>query len=181
MSGDARRIKKLLYRHLLKSYRGWWYWHWIDKRRTVDGTTAVLLFPSVNQKDEYYALLHLDEMMPTRGFNKAIILTVDPVVAKVAPLFSKNIRETLCITRKKAECLMQYACLFTFDLRFIIASIDEPVGRKGETLVGKRGITREEVFCVGVYRVYPQKKAGPVYKGSDVEVRRFLKAGVKGR
>lgn len=182
MSSDIRRIRGQLFRHLIRCYQGWWYWHRIVRRRTVSNTTAVVLLPAVHyNKDSYYALLHLDEMLPTRGFDKAIILSVDPVAAKAAPLFSQNIQETLLISRKKAEHLMQYACLLTFDLRFIIASMDEPVGRKGETLVGKRGLTWEEVFCVGVYRIYPQEKDPPLYRGNDAEIRQFIKTGRRGR
>lgn len=182
MSSDIRRIRGKLFHRLIRCYQGWWHWHWIVRRHAVDSTTAVVLLPAVHyNKDSYYALLYLDEMLLSRGFNSAIILSVDPVVEKVAQLFSRNIREARSISRKRAEQLMQYACLFTFDLRFIIASMSEPEGRKGETLVGKRGLTWEEVFCVGVYRIYPQEKNPPHYRGNDVEIKQFMKTGKKGR
>lgn len=174
MESNIREIKKSLFKRLLMCYQGWWEWHKIVRRKSVDYTTAVILLPSDNQEYSYYALLHLNAMLPTRGFDSAVILTHDPVVMEAAHLFSDKIRETIFFERKKAERLMQYACLYTFDLRLVIASLEEPSGRKGETLVGKRGLTREEVFAVGVYRIYPEKVEAPVYRGTDQKIRSFL-------
>ena len=64
-----------------------------------------------------------------------------------------------------------------FDSRFIVASLDEPNGRNGSVLIGKKGTTLEEIFVVGVYQVYPfTRPSGPAYQGDDSEVAAFLEA-----
>ena len=70
---------------------------------------------------------------------------------------------------------MQLYCLYEFNKKFICASINEPQGRNGSVLIGKRGTTKEEIFAMGVYRLYPiQRPDKPVYKGNEDEIRDFL-------
>lgn len=70
---------------------------------------------------------------------------------------------------------MQFYCLYEFDKRFICASLDEPNGRNGSALIGKRGTTVEEIFVIGVYRVYPfQRPEAPAYEGMDSGIKLFL-------
>ena len=114
-------------------------------------------------------------MLKSRKYKNAVILTHDPAVKKCAPLFSKNILRVVDFSRKKAERLMQFYCLYEFDKRFTVASLDEPNGRNGSALIGKRGTTVEEIFVIGVYRVYPfTRPEAPAYTGDDPEIENFL-------
>jgi len=175
MSEHLKAVKRQLYRNLFAAYRGWWQWHKVIKKEGV-GNTAVILLPSCDREINYLALLYLDDLLKSRKYKNAVILTHDPAVQKSAQLFSQNI---LCVTpfsRKKAENLMQFYCLYEFDKRFIVASLDEPNGRNGSVLIGKHGTTQEEIFVIGVYQIYPfQRPQGPVYKGDDPEIKAFLK------
>lgn len=180
--GDAvKQTKRMLFRKLAVCYQGWWQWHRITRRKSVDPYTAVILMPSENKQDHYCALLYLNDMLPARGFRGAVILTFDESVRKAAPLFSDRIKEVIHFSRAQAERLMQYTCLYNFDNRLVIASLQEPRGRNGEALVGKRGISREEVFAAGVYRIIPKHLAAPPYRGNDPEIRSLLKAGKLGK
>ena len=72
---------------------------------------------------------------------------------------------------------MQYYCLYEFDKRLVIASLDEPNGRRGSALIGKRGTTKEEIFVIGVYRIYPfERPEAPQYSGDDPDILNLLKA-----
>ena len=74
---------------------------------------------------------------------------------------------------------MQFYCLYEFNKKFIVASLDEPYGRNGMALVGKKGTTKEEAFVMGVYRIYPFGRPGePKYMGSDEDIRRFVACSV---
>lgn len=172
-----KEVRCQMYRNLFAAYRGWWQWHKISKKKDVQ-KTAVVLLPSCDAKINYLALLYLDSLLKSSGQDNAIILTHDSAVQKSAQLFSQKILRVMPFSRKKAEDLMQFYCLYEFDKRFVIASLDEPNGRKGSVLIGKRGTTQEEIFVIGVYRVYPfERPAAPNYKGSDAEVKAFLEAG----
>lgn len=175
-SNHLKQVKRQMYRNLLAAYQGWWQWHKIVKQKGV-ANTAVVLLPSCEKKTNLLALLYLDAMLKKRKYKNAVILTHDPSVKKSAELFSRNILSVISFSRKKAENLMQFYCLYEFDKRFIVASLDEPNGRNGSVLVGKRGTTQEEIFVIGVYQVYPfERPCIPVYTGEDQEVKAFLQA-----
>lgn len=174
-SKHLKKVKRQLYRNLFSAYRGWWQWHKVTKRKGC-GNTAVVLLPSRERETNLLALLYLDAMLKNRKHANAILLTHDPAVIAGAKLFSQNILEVIRFSRKKAENLMQFYCLYEFDKRFIVASLDEPNGRNGSALIGKRGTTKEEIFVIGVYRVYPfERPPLPDYNGDSVEIKSLLK------
>ena len=167
-------VKRQLYRNLRAAYRGWWQWHKVIRGKGV-GNTAVVLLPSCDREINHLALLYLDDMLKSRKHDNAVILTHDPAVLKSAGLFSQKILRVIPFSRKKAEDLMQFYCLYEFDKRFLVASLDEPNGRNGSVLIGKKGTTQEEIFVIGVYRVYPfERPEAPEYHGDDPEIRKFL-------
>lgn len=175
-SKHLKTVKKQLYKNLFAAYRGWWYWRGIVKRKGVDNRTAVVLLPSCDKEINFLALLYLDDMLKKRNYTKAVILTHDTRVQKSAMLFSTNILEVVTFERKKAEDLMQFYCLYEFDRRFIVASLDEPNGRNADKLIGKRGTTKEELLVIGVYRLWPfERPRTPIYRGQDMEIIEFLK------
>lgn len=176
MSKHLKQVKRQLYRNLISAYRGWWQWHKVVKSKGVECNTAIILLPSCDREINYLALLYLDGMLNSRKYKNAVILTHDPAVKKCAQIFSSNVLRVVSFSRKKAEHLMQFYCLYEFDKRFICASLDEPAGRNGSAFVGKRGITKEEIFAVGVYRIHPfDEPDGPAYAGDDDEIKIFLK------
>ncbi|MCI8479098.1 MAG: hypothetical protein HFE97_12330 [Oscillospiraceae bacterium] len=174
---ELREIKKLMRHNLIESYRGWWIWHRLVKRYHL-GRTRVVLLPSVNRAYSYPALLYIDQMLERHSYETAIILSVDPVVQRAAPLFSQRILAVETITRKKAERLMQFYCLYEFDARFVVASLDEPNGRNAAGLIGKNGTTAEELIAIGVYQLPDfMKEEAPYYRGEDPELISFLGKG----
>lgn len=169
-----RKVRLQLYRNLLRAYHGWWCWFWVCRTRGF-GNTAVILLPGDDQEISYLSLLYLDQMLDKRKHDNAIILTHDPVVIKVAGLFSKRILRVKYFSRKKAEALMQFYCLYDFNPKFICASLDEPHGRNGSALIGERGTTKEEVFVIGLYNLYPvERPDSPEYYGRDAVVNEFM-------
>ncbi|EHL04232.1 hypothetical protein HMPREF0322_05152 [Desulfitobacterium hafniense DP7] len=172
-----RKVKRQLYRNLLIAYRGWWYWHKLLKKYKKQGVHnwAVILLPDTNERDNYLALLYLDHMLSQHKFVKALVLTHSETVLKTAGLFSKRIADIVRCSREEAEALMQFYCLYNFDGRFFCASLDEPYGRNGSKLIGARGISAEELFAIGVYRLYPyEQMTPPQYHGGEADIEDFL-------
>jgi hypothetical protein len=140
--------------------------------------TAIILMPEIHQRDNYFTLRYLDQMLRQHKFRKALILTHNEAVKKCADLFFDNITDVVYCPRKKAEELMQFYCLYNFDKRFICASLDEPYGRNGSRIIGARGITSEEIFVIGVYRTYPYEQLPPPeYSGDNAQVIELLRQG----
>lgn len=174
-SDHLKKVRRQLYKNLISAYEGWWQWHKVVIAGDVKRDAAVILLPSCDRQINYLALLYLDDMLRTRQYKNAVILTHDPAVKKCAALFSENILRITDFSRVQAEQLMQFYCLYEFDKRFICASLDEPNGRNGSALIGKRGTTVEEIFVFGVYQVYPVERPDPPqYNGDDAEIKTFL-------
>lgn len=174
MQKHLKQVKRQLYKNLFRSYQGWFRWHRIVKKYKL-GNTAVILMPSCDRDYNFYALLYLDQLLASRKFDNALILTHSDVVIKSASLFSDKILSIEEFSRKYTEQLMQYYCLYEFDKRLIVASLEEPNGRNGRTLIGKKGTTLEEIFVIGVYKVYPYKQLfAPEYFGDDKALKQFI-------
>ena len=174
-----RELRIQMRKNLFRSYKGWYHWHRLTRKYSLDNT-AVVLLPSMDREYNYNALLYLNQMLEQRNFSKALILTFDPAVIRAARLFSEKICEVENFSRKKAEDLMQYYCLYEFDSRFMVASLEEPEGRNAYKLVGKNGTTVAELMAIGVYKISQfEHEDPPAYAGHDPEILNFLKRSDK--
>lgn len=173
-NGSNLQVMIQLYKNTRRARKGRQLWRKLISRYSIDNT-AVILMPSTDSEINFYALLYLDQMIESRNFDDALILTYDPVVNKCAYMFSKKVMDVKYFSREKAEALMQYYRLYEFDNRLIVASLEEPCGRNGSVFATKKGITSEEIFVTGVYRVYPVTRPKlPQYVGKDEKVKRFI-------
>lgn len=175
---NIKGIKKQLRKNLFKTYQGWWQWHKIVRRRKIEPQTVILLLPTCGTSENYYAMLYLDKFLESQSFNRAIILTRDTGVVKAAHLFSNNIAEIIEVSEKKIDALLQFACLYYFDERLFIASLNKPDGRYADRLIGVNGISYGEVFSLGVYKLSSYYDLRPPkYKGHDKEIKEFFRRG----
>lgn len=53
--------------------------------------------------------------------------------------------------KEDIKALIQFYCLYEFASNIIIASLEEPAGRMGIGMVGKKGLSSEEIFKGIVY------------------------------
>ena len=174
---QLKTVKKAMRHNLREAIRGWWIWHKVVKQYRL-GCTMVVLLPGFNREYNYAALRYADQMLMHNGYEDVIFLSVDPVVKEAAPVLCSHVRAVEVISRIKAQRLMQYYCLFEFDQRFLVASLEEPNGRNAKGLVGVNGTTVEELIALGVYRL-PEfhKESMPEYCGSGVDMRELFPGG----
>lgn len=158
------RIKHDMGVRLLEAWKGWWFYHRFVKKYHLQ-QTKICLIPSSEGKYVNASLLYLDQMLRVQGYDSAVILTVPDIKKAEAALFSDKILFVKRIRRKTAERIMQFYCLYDFDERLIVCSLEEPAGRQALGLVGKNGITEEEVFVTGVYGIPDFVKETPVTYG----------------
>ena len=174
---QLKAVKRAMRHNLWEAIRGWWIWHRVVKRYHL-GRTMVVLLPGCNKEYNYAALRYADQMLAYTGYGDVIFLSVDPVVKEAAPILCRHVRTVEVISRLKAQRLMQYYCLFEFDQRFLVASLEEPNGRNAKGLVGVNGTTVEELIALGVYRLPEfQKEPAPECDGANADVKELLQAG----
>lgn len=141
--------------NLIRCRYGFFLWHYLTKKHLISPNSAVILFPDCRDRDNYYGMLYMDQYLRQNNRESALVLTRDIRVPKSIGDFSEHIIKTIYISRAKADALIQYALLYDFDDRFVIAALDIPAGRNGSRLVNLKGLTEEEVFAVGVYKLHP--------------------------
>lgn len=172
-----KAVKKAMRRNLRIALHGWWIWHRIVKRYHLDRTRVVLL-PSCNRQYNYAALRYADQMLRFHKFDNVIFLSVDSAVKNAASLLCQQLHAVEIISRKEAECLMQYYCLLDFDSRFVVGSLDEPNGRNAKGLIGVNGTTVAELVALGVYQLSKfEPEPVPEYTGEDLNIKALLRAG----
>lgn len=173
-SAYLRQIRHELCENIKRSYRALCHWKRL-RRSWGKNTTAIVLIPCGDHEISFYALAHLKQMLSCRQLQNAIILSNDMLVLKICKTYSRSVADSISITNEEMEDYLHLYNLYRFDDSFIVASLELPHGRNGTSLIGVKGITKEEVFCIGVYGLSECVRAGCEYQGEDTEVAEFLR------
>lgn len=168
-------IFNLLICNLKKAFMGRQLWIKLVKRYNIISDDYIVLMPSLNRDYNYYSLLYMNQFLQNKKYNKVIILTFDNRVIKSYKLFSDKITLALNVSQKNLDLILKYYCLYKFTDKLIIISLDKPKGRNDYNLVGKNGITTEELISIGVYGNKKFiHKSSPKYDGKDKDILSFI-------
>ena len=157
------------------AFKGWYLWHTIVHKIKRKDNEYIFIFPSHEDDFAYYALLHLDDYLNSVYSNTAIIITSDMTIAKVNKLFSNRIRKTIKISQRDINAIKQYYIMCPFDSRMVFVALNTIEGRDGIDLIGKNGVTLEDIVVIGLYKFTKLKKINkPIYTGHDQHIIDFL-------
>lgn len=139
-----------------------------------------VLLPSNIDEYNLHFFNYIDKCFEAR--KRVIILTTDQKIEKIAPFYERKNELIVCpITSQDARELIAYYSLVLFYYRFYLISLDEPIERKCSQLIGKKGITAEELIAVGImgYDSEKYQKKGrmryvPDYRGTDRDIINFF-------
>ncbi|MCD7729754.1 MAG: hypothetical protein LUI60_07595 [Clostridia bacterium] len=145
--------KSALKKNIKRCKRARIYWALLLRKNPQIQNTAVIMMPSSNDDENYYALLYLNKYLESSHRDNAVILTHNSRVKKYATSFSPKIISVINFSKKKMKYVMKFSSMFNYDDRLTIAALNEPAGRNGDSLVGLKGVTKEEVFAKGVYKM----------------------------
>lgn len=163
--------------HFALADKGKQLWENIDERFNAD---LYVLFPHLNEEYNYYALLYLDEYIAAKRAEKVVLITMESVIKKALPVFSKAKTEVYEISHDDIKAIIKYYALYEFSTRLTIISLKEPYDTCGENLLGVKGVTKEDLLCFDIYRFDERKlKDHPQYEGTDKEIIEFL--GLSGK
>ena len=159
-----RIIRQQLRQKLIKSFKGWLYWHRLVKSHNLENS-KVILFPSDNKDEIYFSLLYLNQFIEKSGSKSALILSINDIDKSIIELFTDKIIDVIKISDYQLENIIQLYSLFEFDSRFIVASLTLPQGRNVKNLIGKNNITIEDIIAIGIYHLEDYKKeTSPKYE-----------------
>lgn len=132
------------------------FWLSLVKEYQIATREYVLLLPLDTPEYHEPALKHLEEFLVKKGASRAIVLYAGEMpdaaeYEKKISEYSSYIIDVKKIRREDYENLVRFYCLYEFTDRLIIASLEEPDGRLGKNMVGKKGLTLEDVVKVTLY------------------------------
>ena len=123
----------------------------LEQNHVNDKNDCVILMPSENVEYNYYTLLHLDTYTTANRIRRVFLLTHDSRVKNTADKILRRKFKIIPFSREKAVDVMQYYRLTKPKCRFLVASLNEPLGRKGDVYIGKNGMTVEEIIAAGIF------------------------------
>ena len=143
-------------------------WAWILRKNPNIAHTAIVLMPSFDGEENYYALQYLDQLVVNMHRDNAAIITCDVRVVRYAKELCQKLIKAIRVRGSVMACLLDYAALYKFDDRLVVASLTLPNGRGGERLIGMNGLTKEELIAVGIYGLPNFQKAEDTPLGKKV-------------
>lgn len=182
MAYRDKKLRRELRGKLFRCYKGYFAW-----KKAIRGTaysrnlqdTIVICFSSDNNEYNWWGLLYMQSYCMKHEKKRVIVVTKDPTVAKSAKMFCKNIVKVNLFTETQVNNIIDLYELYDFSSRhLIVVDLERPYGRKGTALVGKRGITVEDMISVGIYKNFPVKRpSAPIYNGDNPGLREFFDLG----
>lgn len=148
--------EKLLIERRSQAEKGRDFWLSLVEEYKITTKEYVLLLPPDTPKYHEPALKNLEEFLVKKGAERAIVLYVgeasdESEYEKKISAYSAYIKDVKNIHREDYENLIRFYCLYEFTDRLVIASLEEPDGRLGKNMVGKKGLTLEDVVKVTLY------------------------------
>ncbi|MDD3413809.1 MAG: hypothetical protein PHY47_07390 [Lachnospiraceae bacterium] len=115
----------------------------------IDHRTYCIVLSSQNNEYDEMAIRYIDKLIEKKNGKKAYFLTCRDIKAFIQKYQSKA--EFIILSKEDIHDIIQFYQLYEFSPNFIIASLEEPDGRKGVNLCGINGLTLEEIFKTEIY------------------------------
>lgn len=135
---------------VLLAKKGRKLWLSLTEKYHIDNMKYVIILPDIKRQYNEPALVYLKEFLDKRGIKQALILTYDEWVLNMKEKYQKFAQIEQC-SQNDIKVLLQFYCLYEFAPNIIIGSLEEPSGRMGTGIIGKKNLTAEEVFKGIVY------------------------------
>ena len=138
----------------IKALRGHLLWLRAKRKyKIAEGGIYVLMLPDSDNAFNEYALRHVDDFLDFRKGTSAVIFTTDEWVEKNAVSYSNRISAVEKIPQRH-YCYYYYYyyyCDYYFSNQFILMSLQGGYGKRLSLAIGKNGITKEDLACLGLY------------------------------
>lgn len=144
---------------------------------------VIILLPECTDRELYYYFLYMDRVCQ-KGQKIYLITSSKKIYSWSSELLKKLYKRKKISPRKMDKLILAYPELWFRD-QIIVASLDKPIGRNGYHLLGKEGITLEELIAVGLLKIkngYYNKELRPKkirYEGNKEEIKQFVKENVE--
>jgi hypothetical protein len=135
-------------RRIYAAYRGSRLWAGLERKYEVDQGMYVVLMPEDDAELNAVALGHVADLVADRRARGVVL-----VHSGAAPAGSAGIVGTESWTGRRIDALIAYHELHNFSDRLLIVSLTKPFGNGLHHLLGRQGVTKEDLVCLGCFRL----------------------------
>lgn len=125
-------------------------WLSLTEKYNINNMKYVIILPDSKRQYNEPALVYLKAFLDKRGVKQALVLTYDKWALSMKEKYQKFAQIEQC-PENDIKAILQFYCLYEFAPNIVIASLEEPSGRMGTGIIGKKGLSAEEVFKGIVY------------------------------
>ncbi len=135
-------------REIYAAYRGTRLWAGLERKYKLDQGIYVLLMPDDDPELNAAAVDHIDDLLADRRA-KGVVLVGNLPATDLSP----QIVGTEPWTSGQIESLIRLCELYGPSDRLLIVSLTKPFGNGLQHLLGRQGITKEDLVCLGCLRL----------------------------
>jgi len=135
-------------KRVVKAKYGRKFWLSLVEKFRIDQSVYVVVLPDKKKDNNSLAMSLLLEFLGRKGTEKTIVLFCDEW--ELEQQIVKNISFMKC-KEEEIDGLIQFYCLYEFTTNLVIASLEQPAGRLGLGMIGKKGLEKDEIFAGVVY------------------------------
>jgi hypothetical protein len=152
----------MLLRQIYAAYRGSRLWAALERKYKVDEGVYVLLMPEDDAELNAAALEHVEDLVADRRARGVVLVTdgsaprplvSQPAASETTPQHSPGIVGTESWTGSQIDALIAFCELHNFSERLLIVSLTKPFGNGLHRLLGRQGVTKEDLVCLGCLRL----------------------------
>jgi hypothetical protein len=152
------------------AYRGRRQWAKLERKYERDQGVYVLVMPEDDAELNAAALDHVEELVADRRA-RGVVLVRDSSSPQAMPSYSghsptlpdhpPDVIGTEFWTSREIDALIAFYELYAFSDRLLIVSLTKPFGNGLNRLLGRQGVTKEDLVCLGCLRLrhYREGKA----------------------
>jgi hypothetical protein len=138
-------------RRIIAAYRGSRLWAELERKYEVDRGLYIVLLPEDDAELNAVALGHLEDLVADRRA-QGIVLVGDSSLSQPMER-SPGIVGTESWTGRQIDALIAFYELHNFSDRLLIVSLTKPFGNGLHHLLGRQGVTKEDLVCLGCFRL----------------------------
>jgi hypothetical protein len=149
-------------REIYAAYRGTRLWARLERKYKLDQGIYVLLMPDNDPELNAAALGHIDDLVSDRRA-QGVVLVGDFAAAELASSASRSpdsaadrsphIVGTESWTSGQIDALLTLCELYGPSDRLLIVSLTRTFGNNLHRLLGRQGVTKEDLVCLGCLRL----------------------------
>jgi hypothetical protein len=130
------------------AYHGSRLWARLQRKYKVDQGAYVLLMPEADAELNAAALGHVEDLVADRRARGVVLVHAGAVREPAAGVVG-----TESWTAREIDALIAYYELHNFSDRLLVVSLTKPFGNGLHRLLGRQGITKEDLVCLGCLRL----------------------------